>query len=220
MSKYSLSSKIVAGACAASLALAMPVVAFAAPSPTNTSTVIGYNNVTIYASARTISGAALPADAFTISSVDQVAEGTPLTDISSVDAARLGQGGKIAIASFQVSSGYDLSDVESVDLTFNVGTQYAGSTVYLYVQNSDGTTSVQQVTVGSDGVCAVTLGGTGLVTVVVDADTIPEGSGVKADKGATAPQTGVSVAGVAAGTAGMAVAACVAGVALRKKVRA
>ncbi len=219
MSKYSLSSKILAGACAASLALAMPVVSFAAPSPSNSSTTTGQNNVTVIGTGTKTDGSTVPTDWITITPTDEVVPGFDIDIPTAVEAVRVEKGGKIPVASFDITSKNDITELTTIDFTFNVGPQYAGSTAYVYFTRPDGSTGYVTTTVTEDGLVRVTLEPVVRVTVVIDADTIPEGSGVKADKSATAPQTGVGVVGVAAGTIGMGVAACAAGVTLRKKVR-
>lgn len=219
MNKSSLRGKILAGACAASLALAMPVVSIAAPSPSNSTTTTGQNNVTVVTNGTKTDGSNTSTDYYVIRPTDKVVPGYDIDVPTAVDAVRIEQGGKIPIASFDITTDNDINQIGKIDFTFNVGPQYAGSTIYIYFMRPDGSTGYVQAVVGQDGLVSVTLDAVTLVTLVVDADTIPEGSGVKADKGDTAPQTGVGVVGVAAGTAGMSVAACAAGFALRKKVR-
>lgn len=219
MNKYSVRGKIAAGVCAAGLALALPMMALAVPSPSNSGTNTGQNNVTANVTGTTVDGETVPSDYFEIVPTDTVANGAPVKPPTAVDSAMLEEGETVTIASFKVNTSYDPSQLGTITVTLNVGTQYSGASSYIYVEHNDGTTEVKQVTVGSDGTVTLTTDDINIITVAIDTSTIPEGSGVKADKGATSPQTGVSVLGVAAGTGAMAVAACGTGAALRKKVR-
>ena len=95
-----MKKRIVAIACAAALMLALPTLAWAAPSPSNNGTATGSNGVT----------AVVKAGSGTIESV-----ASTTTQASNVPA------GTDIVALFVVTG-----DATNVDLTFNVGTQYAG----------------------------------------------------------------------------------------------
>lgn len=205
MSTLILRRKLVASACAAVLALGVPAMAFAAPSPSNTGTLTGTNNVVMNVGGTTVTGEALPADFFNLVSVSQVAENVP------ADANIL--------ASFEVTTSYDINELGQVVLTFNVGAEYAGGTAVVYVQHDDGATETLEATVDSDGTLTVTVDRLSIFTVTIDPTTVPEGAGANVDKGATSPQTGVGLIAVAGATGAMAVAAGGVGAVLRKKVR-
>lgn len=208
MSTLTLRRKLVASACAAVLALGVPAMAFAAPSPSNTGTLTGTNNVVINVGGTTVSGEALPSDFFLIESVSEIAPNVPAEEEANI------------LASFEVTTSYDLDELGRVVLTFNVGSQYAGGTATVYVLHEDGTTEVLEATIASDGTIQVTVDRLSIFTVTVDPTTVPEGVTPNVDKGATSPQTGVGVIAVAGATGAMAVAAGGVGAALRKKVRA
>ncbi|MBS5450911.1 MAG: hypothetical protein KHY83_01890 [Coriobacteriia bacterium] len=205
MSTLTLRRKLVASACAAVLALGVPAMAFAAPSPSNTGTLTGTNNVVINVGGTTVSGEALPSDFFLIESVSKLAPNTP------ADAN--------VLASFEVTTSYDLDELGRVVLTFNVGSQYAGGTAIVYVQHEDGSEETLEAVVDSDGTITVTVDRLSVFTVTIDLTTVPEGTTPNVDKGATSPQTGVGVIAIAGATGAMAVAAGGVGAALRKKVR-
>lgn len=169
--------------------LALPTLAWADPSPSNNKTVTGANGVT----------AIVKAGSGTINDVtaanDQASNVPAGTDI---------------VASFEVTG-----DATNVDLTFNVGTQYAGHAFTVYVQHTDGNTEVLTGTVAADGTVAIHVEKLSIFSIAIGdkvADT------AAANTGAKSPQTGVDLGTVAGATVVTAIAAGAVFVALRKKV--
>ena len=171
-----MKKRIVAIACAAALMLALPTLAWAAPSPSNNGTATGSNGVT----------AVVKAGSGTIESV-----ASTTTQASNVPA------GTDIVASFEVTG-----DATNVDLTFNVGTQYAGHAFTVYVQHTDGTVSIH---VDKLSIFSIAIG-----------DKVADTAA--ANTGAKSPQTGVDLGTVAGATVVTAIAAGAVFVALRKKV--
>ena len=185
-----MKKKLVAITCAMALMLALPTLAFAAPSPSNPdpAPVVGKNEVVI----------AVKAGSGTVDSVD----------ISTTDASNVPAGSEV-LASFEVKG-----DATDVTLTFNVGAKYAGYSATIYIQHNDGTTEAKTVTVGADGMISVHVDKLSVFSIVMG----EKGAAAAADKGAKSPATGVDFGTVAGGTVAMAIAAGVVFVALRKKV--
>lgn len=184
-----MKKRIVAIACAAALMLALPTLAWAAPSPSNNGTATGSNGVT----------AVVKAGSGTIESV-----ASTTTQASNVPA------GTDIVASFEVTG-----DATNVDLTFNVGTQYAGHAFTVYVQHTDGTTETLTGTVAADGTVSIHVDKLSIFSIAIGdkvADT------AAANTGAKSPQTGVDLGTVAGATVVTAIAAGAVFVALRKKV--
>ena len=184
-----MKKRIVAIACAAALMLAMPTLAWAAPSPSNNGTVTGNNGVV----AQVTAGSGTIKD---VKAVDTKASNVPAgTDI---------------VASFEVTG-----DATDVTLTFNVGAKYAGYAYTVYIQHTDGTTETATGTVAADGTITVKADKLSIFSIAIGdkvADT------AAANKGAKSPQTGVDFGMVAGATAATAIAAGVVFIALRKKV--
>lgn len=183
-----MKKRIVAIACAAALMLAMPTLAWAAPSPSG-NTVTGSNGVV----------AQVTAGSGTIDEVKAVD-----TKASNVPA------GTDIVASFEVTG-----DATDVTLTFNVGAKYAGYAYTVYIQHTDGTTETATGTVAADGAITVKAAKLSVFSIAIGdkvADT------AAANKGAKSPQTGVDFGMVAGATAATAIAAGVVFIALRKKV--
>ena len=189
-----MKKRIVAIACAAAMMLALPTLAWAAPSPSG-QTVTGNNGVS-----------------FTVK-----AESGTVTDVASTSAqasnVQLSADEKV-LASFQVDG-----DATNVTLTFGVGSEYAGASVKIFVQHNDGTTEVLTGTVAADGTVTVTVGKLSIFTIAVDATTVTGGTDAKVmDTSSKSPQTGVDLGTVAGATVVTAIAAGAVFVALRKKV--
>lgn len=218
MNSLSLRKKLVSAACAATLAFSVPALAFALPSPSNSSTATGTNNVVALVGATTPSGEAVDSGMIIVTPVTQVAAGSPGELNPSVNAETLEGTGQVVIASFEVISTYE-GEIGAVELAFNVGTQYAGATAHIYIRHNDGSVETRDGVVASDGVVAISVDRLSIFTIAIDLNTIPENSGANVDKGDTSPQTGVSVLAVAVGTGVMACAAAGTGFALCKKVR-
>ena len=157
--------------------LALPTLAWAAPSPSNNGTATGSNGVT----------AVVKAGSGTIESV-----ASTTTQASNVPA------GTDIVASFEVTG-----DATNVDLTFNVGTQYAGHAFTVYVQHTDGTTV--SIHVDKLSIFSIAIG-----------DKVADTAA--ANTGAKSPQTGVDLGTIAGATVVTAIAAGAVFVALRKKV--
>ncbi|WP_418256443.1 hypothetical protein [Gordonibacter urolithinfaciens] len=187
-----MKKRIVAIACAAALMLALPTLAWAAPSPSNNGTATGSNGVT----------AVVKAGSGTIESV-----ASTTTQASNVPA------GTDIVASFEVTG-----DATNVDLTFNVGTQYAGHAFTVYVQHTDGTTETLTGTVAADGTITIHVDNVDKLSIFSIAIGDKVADTAAANTGAKSPQTGVDLGTVAGATVVTAIAAGAVFVALRKKV--
>lgn len=187
-----MKSKLFAVVMAAMLMLAMPVLAWANPSPEANSATAA-NGTTLV-----VSGSG------TVDSVKAV----------STQAKNVPEGVE-AFASFEVLG--TIADGESLTLTFGLGEKYAGATVDVYIQHGDGTTDVQEgLTVAADGTLTITVDKLSIFSLVVDDSTATGATG--ADNGSTSPKTGVDMTTVAGGTAVAAIAAGVVFCALRRKI--
>lgn len=189
-----MKKRIASIVCAAMLMLALPTLAWAAPSPSGTTSSV--NGTTI-----TISGA----DGITVAPAPGPANNLPA--------------GVEAICSYEVTG--TLAAGQTLTLTFNVGADNAGRVATIYIEHNDGTFETQTATVAADGTISITVDKLSIYTVVLGdkaAGTTTAAATTTADKSAKSPATGVDM-GVVAG--GSAVALCGAGVvavALRKKV--
>ncbi|WP_143412156.1 hypothetical protein [Arabiibacter massiliensis] len=171
-----MKKRIVAIACAAALMLAMPTLAWAAPSPSG-NTVKDSNGVS----------ATVKAESGTIEGI-QV----------SPKAASNAQGN--VIASFEVKG-----DATNVTMTFNVGAKYAGYAYTVYIQHNDGTTEAKSGTVAADGTITVNVDKLSIFSIAIGdkvADSSASNTGAKSpqtgvDFGMVAGAT--AVAAVAAG---------------------
>ncbi len=168
--------------------LALPTLAWADPSPSGNA-VTGDNGVT----------ALVKAGEGTIKDVKATS-----TQASNVPA------GTDIVASFEVTG-----DASDVNLTFNVGTQYAGHAFTVYVQHNDKSTETLTGTVAADGTITIHVDKLSIFSIAIGdkvADT------AAANTGAKSPQTGVDLGTVAGATVVTAIAAGAVFVALRKKV--
>lgn len=192
-----MKKKIVALLGAAALALALPMSAFAAPSPSGTTAVASDGT------ALTVSG--------------NYSGGALYVEATSETASNMPAGSKVA-ASFEVTA--DAAVVIDGELTFvfNVGTQYAGATATVYIEHGDGATETQTVTIAADGTFTMGVDKLSIFTVVVDESTIPAGDQGTVDTGEKSPQTGANLNTVAFGTVAALVVAAGVAVALRKKI--
>lgn len=190
-----MKKRIVAIACACALALAMPALAFADPSPA-----VPDVQANLTATATTPSG----------NITVNVKPGTGTVESTSVSsvAANNVPAGSTVLTSFEVKG-----DATDVNLTFNVGTQYAGHTCTVYVQHNDGTTEALTATVSNEGTISIHVDKLSIFSIVMGDKT-----GGSVDGSAKSPQTGVDFGTVAGATAVAAIAAGVVFVALRKKV--
>ncbi|MDR2672930.1 MAG: hypothetical protein LBC35_06590 [Coriobacteriales bacterium] len=195
-----MKKKIIAVICVFALVLSLPMLAWAVPSSENNQ-------------ATSSDGVVLNVSAGS-GTIDSVAEAT--TQASNVPATLPAT--QEVLASFEVKG-----DATDVDLTFNVGAQWAGYKVTVYIQHDNGDPEVRSgVTVAANGTLNIHVDRLSVFTLVVDKTSAPASDGTKTDTGATSPKTGVEVgatAGVVAGvTIAMALAAAFVAVALRKKV--
>lgn len=184
-----MKNKIVAVIAAAMLMMAMPVLAWAAPSPEAPSAKAD-NGTTLV-----VSGGQVDTIAATTQNASNVPAGTDV------------------FASFEITG--DIPAGETMDLTFGLGTQYAGATVTVYIQHHDGTTDIQTGTVKADGTLTITIDKLSIFSLVVD-DSTATGA-TNADNSSTSPKTGVDMTAVAGGTAAAVAAAGCVFVALRRK---
>jgi hypothetical protein len=195
-----MKKKIVAVICVVALMLSLPVLAWAADSPSNDQA--------------TSNGVILDASA-TSGTVAVVASSTQASNAAVAATDEL-------LASFEAEG-----DGADVTLTFNIGAKWAGYTLRTYIEHKDGTLTTAITTpVAANGVVAIHVdefkGGSAFFTLVVDKTTAPSTGGSGTDTGGTSPKTGVDTSattGVVVGmTIAMAVAAACVAVALRKKV--
>ncbi len=218
MVKTTWKQRVAAAVCTASLALALPMAAFAAPSAENTWTDSATSGAAS-ASGTIVNETDLSGFRLDVEPSDVQASNAVVSDT------------QIAVASFEVTAAElqggawnPTSDV-AVTLTFDLGTQeYNGYNAIIYIQHDAGDTETMTQTI-VNGTVTVTVDRLSIFTVVVDTESAPApsqpGTSTEkpgANKAPTSPQTGVDVAGAAAGTAAMAVAAAGVAVALRKRV--
>lgn len=186
-----MKSKLFAVAMAAMLMLAMPVLAWASPSPETHKATAENGTSLVVSGGGTVE---------TIEAVSTQAKNIP--------------DGVTAFASFEITG--DIPEGETMNLTFGLGEKYAGATVDVYIEHSDGTTDVQEgLTVAADGTLTITIDKLSIFSLVVDDSTATGATG--ADNGSTSPKTGVDMTAVAGGTAVAAIAAGVVFCALRRK---
>ena len=202
-----MKKKIAALVCTFALVAAMPVMAWANPSPEHksaeqtseqgTTFVVGYNGsgtVTV------------------TTSTTQQASNVELT--STMKAI----GSYVITADGQVSGPYTF--------TFGGLDEYNGATVTVFIQHEN-STEVQTATV-KNGSITITTNDLSVVTIAVDTATVPASANngdntstakakASTDSSATSPQTDVDLSGVAGATVACAVAAAGVGIALRKK---
>ncbi|MBC2889928.1 hypothetical protein [Gordonibacter massiliensis (ex Traore et al. 2017)] len=183
-----MKKKIVAIACAAAMMLALPTLAWAAPSPSNNGTATGDNGVTAVVKA---GSGAIEGVASTAEKASNVPAGTDV------------------VASFKVTG-----DATDVSLTFNVGAKYAGYAYTVYVEHNDGTTEALTGTVAADGTISIHVDKLSVFSIAIGA----AGTTANSNAGSTSPQTGVDLGTVAGATVVTAIAAGAVFVALRKKV--
>jgi hypothetical protein len=194
-----MKKKIIAVICVIALTLSLPMLAWAAPSPSNDQATS--NGVVLNASA---------------------GGGTVAVAASSVQASNT-----VVSANDEVLASFEgTGDATDVSLTFNVGVNRAGYTMRIFIENNDGTIDAQTVTIAADGTAAIHVdefpGGSSLFTLVLDTKSGPASGGSGTDTSPTSPKTGVDISAattaVAGMTIGMAVAAVFVALALRKKI--
>ena len=185
-----MKKRIAAILCAAMLMLALPTLAFAADSPSNTQTATSDSGIT---GTVTFTGTA---------------------DIKAVSAGNVTvSGAEVALAAFEITTNDTVDADHPIKLTFTVDKKYAGCTGRVHVVHADGSAEDMPITIGSDGTATIKITKLSTFTLVVD----PTTASATANKSATSPVTGLDVAGVAGVTAVAAIAAGCVFVALRKK---
>lgn len=197
-----MKKKLAALVCTFALVAAMPVLAWAAGSPSKVTS----NTATASQGATlTVTGNTTGNSQIIVEPTDQQASNVQLTSTMKI------------VGTFKV---YDEPlDSTSGTYTFNFGglSEYNGATATVFIEHQNGDanlgTETKTATV-SNGRCTVSSEGLSLVTIAVDTATI---TGATTDASQTSPQTGVDFAGVAGVTAVCAIAAVGVGAALRKK---
>ncbi|MEE0845310.1 MAG: hypothetical protein U0L71_03870 [Eggerthellaceae bacterium] len=190
--------KIASLVCAVALALSMPVLAFAAPSPSGEAT---QNSVSV--------GSGVTA------SIVFDGQATVVATDKQASNVELGANDKV-MGSIEITS-EDVSEDNPLTLTFSVGSQYAGYKGTVFIEHGDGTTDQQAVEVDANGNVNMTITKLSVFTLVIDTASAPAGT-VASDGSAASPKTGVSSDLLVGGIAVLAVAAVGTGVALRKKI--
>ena len=191
---FSMKKRIASIVCAAMLMLALPALAWAAPSPS-----------VINGSGTASNGATMT---ITANGSGQIAvEGTSDT------ASNVPTGANV-YASFHVYKVGEVNIDGTITLTFNVGAANAGRTATVYVQHDDGATEVLSAVVDASGNITVTVDRLSVFSIVLG----DQAAGATADKSAKSPATGVDMGVVAGGSAVALCGAAVVAVALRKKV--
>ncbi len=206
-----MKKKIAALVCTFALVAAMPVMAWADPSPSavpaESNTAGSEQDVSLTVKGQISDGGYIKVDATTGTQASNV----KLTSTMTV------------LGSYEITH----SGTATGPFTFTFGglDKYNGATVTVFIEHTGDFasmgTEVQTATV-VNGTVTITTNGLSTVTIAVDTATVPEGgntSTAKAstDSSATSPQTDVDLSGVAGATVACAVAAAGVGIALRKK---
>lgn len=186
-----MKKRIVAIACAAAMMLALPTLAWAAPSPVGNNTSGDVNGTVVNVTAKS---------------------GNVSAPAIAPHAAKTVPAGVTPLVSFEITGDEAAS---GVTVSFNVGSQYANHAYTIYVEHSDGTAG-ENITgvVGSDGTITFTVDKLSIFSVVIG----DVASSSTTNAGSTSPQTGVDLGTVAGATVVTAIAAGAVFVALRKKV--
>lgn len=197
-----MKKKIAALVCTFALVAAMPVLAWAAGSPSKVTS----NTATATQGATlTVTGNTTGNSQIIVEPTDQQASNTQLTETMKI------------VGTFKV---YDEPpDSTSGTYTFTFGNlgEYNGATATVFIEHQNGDANLgceTKTATVSNGTATVATDGLSLVTIAVDTATV---TGSTTDASATSPQTDVSFAGVAGATAVCAVAAIGVGAVLRKK---
>lgn len=197
-----MKKKITALVCTFALVAAMPVLAWAAGSPSKVTS----NTATASQGATlTVTGNTTGNSTIVVKATDQQASNVQLTSTMKI------------VGTFEVDDEPLDSTSGPYTFTFYVGTEYNGATATVFIEHQNGDaylgTEVKTATV-SNGYVTISTDGLSLVTIAVDTTTI---TGATTDASQTSPQTGLDFTGVAAATAVCAIAAVGVGAALRKK---
>jgi LPXTG-motif cell wall-anchored protein len=188
--------KIIAVICVIALTLSLPMLAWAADSPSHEEAVSNGVVLDVTAGSGTL-------DSVTASS----------TQASNVQLSATDE----VLASFEIEG-----DATDIDLTFNVGTKWAGYTCTIFIEHNDETTEVRTAVVAANGTITIHVDKLSLFTLVVDTATAPASGGSGTDTSPTSPKTGVDTSATATVVTGititMAIAAVFVAFALRKKI--
>lgn len=196
-----MKKKVISLLCAAAMMLALPAAAWAGQFDSPNGTSATSNETTLY-----VKGDVDPSGGHI------VVEATN----DHADNAAIPSGHYAA--SFSVYKVGEIS-FDSLDLTFNVPSKYAGAKGVLYVQGKDGNTSVE-FTVSDNGIVSHSINDIlpTTLTIVVDPDTATgDLANTGKDTSATSPQTGVDLTGLVAAAGVMLIAAGGVACTLRKK---
>lgn len=196
-----MKKKLFAVVLAAVMVLAMPAMAFAAPSPSIIEGSSGASNGT------TLTVTANGTGDLTVAETPKQASNVALS------------GSEVVVASFEVTN--TTGDATDITLTFNVGTKYAGANAKVFIEHNDGTTEVKEATVSADGYIIIKTDGLSVFTVVVDPTTATGTTATgttAADTSSVSPQTGVDMTLVAAASGICFVGAGAVAFALRKRM--
>lgn len=191
-----MKKKLFAVVLAAVMVLALPAMAFAAPSPSIIEGSSGASNGT------TLTVTANGTGDLTVVETPKQASNVALS------------GSEVVVASFEVTN--TTGDATDITLTFNVGTKYAGANAKVFIEHNDGTTEVKEATVSADGYIIIKTDGLSVFTVVVDPTTAT--GTTAADTSSVSPQTGVDMTLVAAASGICFVGAGAVAFALRKRM--
>lgn len=197
--------KIASLVCAVALALSMPVLAFAAPSPN--SGAVTDNGIVLAEGVTANVAFSGDLSLLTIAETDKTASNVTLGDTDQVM-------GSIEITEETVGT---VSEDNPLTLTFSAGSQYAGYKGKVFIEHSDSSTEQRDVEIDANGNVSLTITKLSVFTLVVDTASAPAGT-VVSDGSAASPKTGVSSDLLVGGIAVLAVAAVGTGVALRKKI--
>lgn len=176
------------------IALMVPVLAFADPSP-NSGTAQGTSG------SQTLNISGIESGGLTVEGTTKQASNVVLaTETEKV------------LVSFEVTTyGNFQMGPNGLTFTFSLGQEYAGASVKVFIEHDDGETEVQSATVAADGTVTIPVDKLSIFTVVVDESTMGNATS-NADTSSKSPQTGVSVsaAQVVTGVSFVAAAACAA----------
>lgn len=179
-----------------------PAVAMAAPT-------LSPNTVTASASA-TVDGTSVAVNV-SCKAGDEGAESWVKLEDTTAVAENTPEGANV-VASFEVTQ---QNTLPPYTFSYELGSEYAGAKVTVYIQHDDGTTEVVERTADANGTISFEQEKLSIHTIVAEKT---EGSAPATDTSSDAPYTGVPVAIVAGVTVVSAISAGGVAVALRKKV--
>lgn len=186
-----LKKRFVTAVCAAALALALPTLAWASPSPS-------FDHAAGSKQGTSITINDLEGYVYDIQPTDKPSKNVP--------------SGAEVIETFVIKG-----NATNLDLTFQVGKDYAGKNVIVYIEHNDGATEQQSATVESDGSFSIHVDRLSSFSIVLDdSDAGSNSAAAGTDPTAKSPDTNADLGGVAALTALMALSAVAVFAALRK----